>query len=268
MRIQLASDLHLEFLAEPFPGERLIAPVDGADVLVLAGDIANGDAAIRAFADWPVPVIYVAGNHESYGLDLDTSLEAMRAAAEGTAVRFLENDRVDLDGVRFLGCTLWTDYRLDPGSGSDVAAAMRVASRWMVDHRLIHHGDAPFTPTDARAIHDASRLWLLDALATPHAGPTVVVTHHGVHPGSVHPRFAGSDVNPAFVSDLGRTVLERADLWLHGHIHDSVDYRVGTTRVVTNPRGYASNRLAIDRIADLAAENPLWDATRTIDLGR
>jgi predicted phosphodiesterase len=71
MKIQLASDLHLEFLARDFPGERLITPAPDADVLILAGDIAVGAEAVELFADWPVPVLYVAGNHESYGRDIE-----------------------------------------------------------------------------------------------------------------------------------------------------------------------------------------------------
>lgn len=67
MRIQLASDLHLEFLRGYFPGERLIAPAHQADVLVLAGDIEKGTAGVELFSDWTTPVLYVLGNHEFYG---------------------------------------------------------------------------------------------------------------------------------------------------------------------------------------------------------
>lgn len=111
MKIQLASDLHLEFLQRDFPGERLICPAHEADLLVLAGDIANGTDAISLFKDWPVPVLYVAGNHEFYHRSFEITRTALRHAAAGTAVHFLDNDVVDFGGVRFLGCTLWTDYR-------------------------------------------------------------------------------------------------------------------------------------------------------------
>ena len=66
MRVQLASDLHLELLEREFPRERLIAPATDAEVLVLAGDIHNGTRAIERCSDWPVPVLYLAGNHEFY----------------------------------------------------------------------------------------------------------------------------------------------------------------------------------------------------------
>lgn len=116
MNIQLASDLHLEFLEKDFAGERLITPAPGADVLVPAGDIANGTETFKLFADWPVPVLYVAGNHEFYGHDLGYKLAKFRlvvgSGETASRIQFLENDRVDLGGVRFLGTTLWTDYRL------------------------------------------------------------------------------------------------------------------------------------------------------------
>ncbi len=67
MKIQLTSDLHLEFLERRFPTERIIVPAPGADILVLAGDIHNGAKAVALFADWPVQLLLLAGNHEFYG---------------------------------------------------------------------------------------------------------------------------------------------------------------------------------------------------------
>ena len=106
MRIQLASDLHLELLAGTWPQEHVVMPAAGADVLVLAGDIDRGLRTIERFARWPVPVLYVAGNHEFYDSDWEPLRAQMRRAAEGTAVRFLDNDAVTIGGVRFLGLSL------------------------------------------------------------------------------------------------------------------------------------------------------------------
>lgn len=112
MKIQLASDLHLEFLQSAFSRERLISPACDADVLELAGDIACGRHAIELFGDWPVPVLYVARNHEFYGFDFLTLRKDLLEAARGTSVRFLDDETADFGGVRFLGATLWTDYLL------------------------------------------------------------------------------------------------------------------------------------------------------------
>ena len=109
MKIQLASDLHLEFLRNLDPKERLIEPAEGADVLVLAGDIAGGSNSLRIFKDWPTPVVLLAGNHEYYGRGIEETQKGMRHEAEAAGIHFLENQSVVIDGGRFLGATLWTD---------------------------------------------------------------------------------------------------------------------------------------------------------------
>ena len=251
MRIQLASDLHLELLGQ-WPGECLISPAPDADVLVLAGDIHRGTAAIERFASWPVPVLYLAGNHEFYDGSWETLRDELRRAAEGTAVHVLDDDAVVIDGVRFLGCTLWTDYRLP---GLPLPETMAAAEKFLLDHRRIVTASGPFRAQQALDEHERSRAWLARELAIDASMPTVVLTHHAPHAGSVHPRFAGSTINGAFISDLTELV-EQADLWLHGHAHDSFDYRVGRCRVVCNPRGYAQNRHDVGSIDELVFENP------------
>lgn len=255
MKIQLASDLHLDILERSFSTHRVIEPA-AADVLVIAGDIHRGTGAFAKFADWPVPVIYVHGNHELYHQQYDDLLASMRAASSGSHIHWLEQDEYVLDGVRFLGCCLWTDYHLYP---DQEPAAMKEASERLLDHRVIETPQGCFTPQDALRIHQQSRAWLETKLAEEFDGATVVVTHHGPHPNSVHPRYAGSLLNAAFVSDL-TPLVARADLWLHGHVHDSFDYTVSGTRVIANPRGYALNRAAAQSPEQIAWENPAFDA--------
>src|SRR4051812_494384 len=106
MKIALLSDLHLS--VQPLP-----APPTEADVVVLAGDLGRPAAAIdwaRQFGERPV--LFVAGNHEFYGSDLVTALRELRRHAEGTRVQVLEREAWRFGGVRFLGCTLWSDHRL------------------------------------------------------------------------------------------------------------------------------------------------------------
>lgn len=258
MRIQLVSDLHLEFLAQCAPGERLFQISPEADVLVLAGDIAAGAAAIGHFADAPVPVLYVLGNHEHYGAEIDSTLQACREAAAGTAVTVLEEDAFVLDGVRFLGCTLWTDYRFR--SGLTPEQNMLAAERELADHYAIHQNGRLFTAADALRRHTRSLAWLDEQLRQWHRGRTVVVTHHGPHPRSVHQRFLNHRtmaLNGAFVSELSEQ-LARADLWLHGHVHDCFDYHEAGCRVVANPRGYVLNRGCAASAADFEFENPAF----------
>ena len=252
MKLQIASDLHLEFIQREFPGERLISPAYGADLLVLAGDIGNGTQAINLFRDWPVPVLFLAGNHEFYGHSIQQMRVDLRKAAASTSVTFLDNDAVDFGGVRFLGTTLWTDYRLELHRTQ--RQLMETAELSINDHRRIRDGGGKFTAQRALEEHEAARTWLDAELHRPYDGKTVVITHHGPHPLSVHPRYAGDPVNAAFVSDLSE-LLPKADLWLHGHVHDSFDYRVGECRVVANPLGYARNLRSVENPKELVFEN-------------
>jgi predicted phosphodiesterase len=262
MRIQIASDLHLEMLQRSFPGYNPVEPSLSADVLVLAGDIAAYADAVGAFAHWPVPVIYVHGNHEAYGHQYSLIADAIRDRASGTVVRYLERDVSVIGDVRFLGCCLWTDYDLY----RDRARSMEMARRFMHDHTVIRASpDEWYLPTHALAEHKRSFAWLQEQLVTPFDGRTVVVTHHGVAPLSIHPRYGNDPVNAAFASDL-RHLLDLADVWIHGHVHDSFDYRVGNARVIANPRGYARNLNMAGAPRDLRWENPTFDATLVIEV--
>jgi Icc-related predicted phosphoesterase len=279
MRIQLASDLHLEHLRDRFPGERVIAPAPDADLLVIAGDIANGVDGVRMFANWPVPVLYVVGNHESYGHELSTIRRAIREAAAGTSVLLLDNDiadllqfahwassrSVELQHIRVLGCTLWTDYEL-PNSPLRGRRARAYAERRLSDHRAIRSAEgAAFSASDALREHSASVAWLSRELAKPFAGRTVVITHHAPHIRSVHPRYSGDPLSTAFVSHLP-ALTAQADLWLHGHVHDSFDFVDGRCRVVANPLGYPLNRNSALNAHDLVFENPEFRHAFVIDI--
>lgn len=263
MKIQLASDLHLEFIARQFPGETLIRPSYGADVLVLAGDIASDLLGIKLFAHWPVPVVYVPGNHEYYNTDWPTMREQLKRAAKGTSVTVLDNSAWEFGGVRFLGTTLWTDYRLR--ANRTQRQLMDVAGSRLRDHSAIRVGAEAFTPEMALHDHEQSRQWLEERLALPFDGKTVVVTHHGPSARSIHPRYLGEPVNAAFVSELD-DIVERADFWLHGHVHDSFDYKVGDCRVVANPRGYPRNRSSVENVRQLEFENPEFQWACLLDV--
>lgn len=250
MKVQIASDLHLEFYKEATLEAARLPPAPNANVLVIAGDIARGTTAIEAFRDWPVPVIYVYGNHEHYGLDMSKNSKAIRAAAEGTAIHFLERGEAVIDGVRFLGTCLWTDYLLF--GREKQAAAMQYAEDNLRDHGVIKNSGKWFKAKDALHRHVLSKNWLRERLDTPFEGPTVVVTHHAPHTGSIHEKYASDLLCAAFVSDL-TPLMGNASLWIHGHVHDSFDYHVAGTRIIANPRGYPLKRNGIEY------ENPGFD---------
>ncbi len=250
MHIAIYSDLHVEFGSFEPPAAL------GADVVVLAGDIlAPGSRAIRWMSRASVfgrlPIVFVAGNHEYYGRDLLSEELGMRVEASharGAGVHFLQCDEVVIQGVRFLGCTLWTDFELAflGRSGSELAPrrehAMRKCATGLNDYASVRTTDGGIgrllRPADTLAIHWQHRDWLQRKLRERHAGPTVVVTHHAPHRGSLAQRFADDPISAGFVSELPDAFFATPVLWIHGHTHDSFDYVVGNCRVVCNPRGY------------------------------
>lgn len=229
MKIQVLSDLHREF--SPYP----LTPTD-AEVIVLAGDVDVGTFGIEWAKALGKPVVYVAGNHEFYHQDIQRMTDELRDASAGSPVHFLENERVIIGDTRFLGCTLWTDFRLFGDHMRD--ACMVQARRSLNDFRIIHNGAARFTPEDSIALHEESRAWLKAELTQPFAGKTVVVTHHMPHGKCVSARYAHDSLSACFASNADE-LMNLADLWIFGHTHDSNDVTIGKTRLLDNPRGYS-----------------------------
>jgi predicted phosphodiesterase len=232
--ILLLSDLHLEF-------EGFIPAQGNADFVVLAGDIHVKQKAIPWIKEhFNVPVLYIIGNHEYYKGSLNNSLQKLKAAAEGSNIRVLNNEVAEFGNIRFLGCTLWTDYRL---TGNQVLAQWD-AEQVMTDFKQIREAD--YRRLRASTIaqeHALSRRFLEDELEREFQGATVVITHHAPTELSiVEPyRSQKGHLNAAYASQLDRLMsADRVSHWFHGHTHASSDYDMYGTRVVCNPRGYSN----------------------------
>ena len=253
MKLHVLSDLHLAI-------RPIEAPTIDADVTVIAGDLGTPDEAIAWARAFERPVVLIPGNHDEHAHSIPGAVRRLRELAEGTSVHVLANDALVLGGVRFLGPTLWTDYRLY-GDAEARALAIAEAQRLIRDYRAIRLDDegTPFTPYAAAALFADNARWLEDRLAEPHDGPTVVVSHHAPSPRSVHPRFAESIVNPSFVSNAEHLLDgRRVALWIHGHAHDGFDYAVHGTRVLCNPRGHTCHG---------AIENDRFDPRLVVEVG-
>ena len=261
-KILVLSDLHTEFLQYWALPEEL----PDFNVCVLAGDIAGSpQKGVNFAATAPgligKPVLYVSGNHEFYGGEIENRLRVGKEAAADTNVRLLDCNVTIVDGVRFVGAILWTDYLLQSQQGWSMA----MAAQGLYDHKAIERrgpqGALRFAPADALARHHADRDYIETVLSVPFDGPTVVVTHHAPHPRSVAARFVDDGLTPCFVSDL-TAVIERyaPALWIHGHTHDCFDYRVGKTRIVCNPKGYGPSR------PGRRLENVAFDVGRVVEV--
>jgi predicted phosphodiesterase len=242
MKLWILSDLHID-VNRRYPLV-LPNPRPAHDAVVIAGNICHGVAAgvqfiVREALD-DKPVLYVAGNHEFYGHDRHQELAAGRAeAARHNNVHLLERDSVEIDGVVFWGCTLWTDYRY--AGVREQARAMHLAAQRLNDHRLIRNGSGAWQPQHCLEEHEASRAWLADELARTGSQTKVVVTHHAPSGRSVQASYKEDLLTAAFASNLD-DLVGKAVLWVHGHMHAPVDYALDGCRVVANPRGYVGIR--------------------------
>ena len=232
MHLQVFSDLHLEScITEPVRKK--------PDVVVLAGDIHQGRAGVKwAKRHWrDCPVIYVPGNHEFYNHAMTDLIKALRREAKGSNVHVLENKAVEIGGFVFLGCTLWTNFELWPNARE----AMLFANHEMNDFWVIKKtdGNKMYSAEDSAKRHAASVRWLTRRLARHDPARTIVVTHHAPSPRSISPQNVGDMMSAAFASNLEPLIkASRVPLWIHGHTHYNVDYKIGTTRIYSNQRGY------------------------------
>ena len=239
MKINFVSDIHLETY-DWFPkfsarkATQMFNSLFSCDVLVLAGDIVSSP---RMLAEWletsPVPVVYLLGNHEYYGKSFDRTQDLFRTALQKLPhVHMLDTDTVEIQGVKFIGATLWTNFdRKNP-------LVMEDARRSINDFRQIEG----CTVDRMLARFEQERDWLDSELGNNEmaSASTVVVTHFGPSDLSQHSSFQNSAIGRYFVSSLDDLIEKyQPALWIHGHTHDSCDYRIGKTRVVSNQSGYS-----------------------------
>ncbi len=237
------SDLHLEFQTYDIPH----LDTDSKTVLVLAGDIHIKDRAetsswLEDLSKRFFHIIRILGNHEHYRSTLEVTAQKIKdavAAKNLHNVSVLDNESVTLISINgpihFVGSTLWTDFnKADP--------ITMYASAALSDYKLIRW-DNYNRKLSAQYIlgqHREAKRFIIDAVSN-NIFPTVVVSHHAPHDYSVGAQYKNDyHMNGCYRSDLSDIMLDHPHikLWVHGHMHDQVDYTIGDTRVICNPRGY------------------------------
>lgn len=227
MNIQYASDLHLEFNVPP----GIFYSVSG-DILILAGDIIDGKLrgldVLNLIASKFNHIIMVMGNHEFYKGKFTTAYDKLKTNLPDN-VHLLQNEIIDIDGQRFLGATLWS--RMD-------IFDQYLAKQRMNDYKCVRIGpaDKPWLkkldPSDTVADHEQTVLWLEKNVQKD----DIIITHHAPSFVSCNPDYTG---NTAYATDLSYIMLDNdPSYWIHGHLHDKVDYVIGNTKVKSNPMGY------------------------------
>ena len=242
------SDLHVDHHADG--GIALVASLAEADALVIAGDLTESDTLFPAlelccarYAD----VIFVPGNHEFYFSsleDLPRRLACLRVrlANRGQRLHVLINRVLELGGLRFVGTTLWVRR---------VVGIERLHSQ-MNDFRYIKGADPQ--------VYEANEKAVAFLEGNVRSGD-VVITHHAPSADSISTRYAGNPLNPMYVCDMESLMADRdPDLWIHGHMHHSVDYFVSNTRVISNPFGYVgetNSRFRGDLVVEVVEGRPI-----------
>lgn len=268
MKIAYCSDLHLEF--DDYPD---LDSVEPADVLILAGDcfLANDFKRHPIFDSRVLPqgsarlyrairyveflkdrlktfgrIILVAGNHEYYTARHHVTDDVMRSLSTiDSRITFLQRESFDIDGVRFIGATMWSDF--DKGN----PLTMYDAKSNMNDFVKITFKDGEtyrrFGPGDAARIHSDHKRWIFDT-AKESQLPCVVVTHHAPSFESIPEQFWRSSLNGAYASELSYDILSTPQIkaWVHGHVHVETTYPIGDAVVYANPRGYIHHGEGID----------------------
>jgi predicted phosphodiesterase len=215
----------------------LDAPQNDADIIVAAGDIGVSTEGVDWLKALKKPVIYVAGNHEFYHQEYLQTINLIRRQCAGSNVHFLENDCFVYEGVRFLGCTLWSDLFVE---GDKKAEAL---GKILNDFRRIQFGENPFDADQFNQLHQISKAWLQQQLVQPFSGKTVVVTHHA--PSTWSWKESPHALKKlAYCNDM-KPLLHEHDIaaWFHGHVHSRADYRISGARILCNPRGYFDTKL-------------------------
>lgn len=253
MKISYLSDLHYEF--QPLYD---FTKDEGGDVLILAGDINTADMMRlnrtdksartsrrhmellkKNLADKYSKVIYILGNHEHYYFTFEeTSMQLRKSFADigFTNVSIMEDDCMIVDDVLFICSTLWSDFlKEDPVS-------INACWNGMNDYRVIA-SSADFgtiNPQYTLDRHKKSKAFIQQTLQENKEMKTVVVTHHGPTMKSLNAEHSGNALDGAYCSDLSEMILDNPQIkyWVSGHCHTNTEYEVGTTKVVSNCRGY------------------------------
>ena len=228
MKFQLMSDLHFEFQRDG--GKEFVekSNVLDVDALVIAGDLHPIESAEELFtrldrfcAKWP-KVIYVPGNHEYYGQrPAAVRGRLLEVQKQLNNLSILDSAVIEIKGVRIIGGTLW--FKDDPFNKYCAKVFGFNDFHWIQN----------FEPW----VYEESRKFkgLLHKSLVP---GSVVITHHAPTDLSIHPRFKGDELNRFYVNDCSKEILNKKPaLWMHGHMHDALDYTVGVTRVICNPYG-------------------------------
>ena len=238
MRIQYASDLHLEF-ADNWRVLKQEEPMNvRGDILVLAGDIGylgDDNYQTHPFWDWASEnyqqVIVALGNHEFYKFyDLSSMHDGLIGEIRPN-IHYYYNVVVHIQDIDIIVSTLWANITLEDAY---------ITEHSVTDFRRILYGEDILTFADFNREHKRCLEFIKQSVADSTAKHKIVVTHHVPSFQLMSPEFQGSRINGAFTVELADYIATSGiDYWIYGHSHRNIDKTIGTTRCICNQFGYA-----------------------------
>lgn len=229
--LQILSDIHLEFAKYQY------IPSKNANIVIDAGDLCSQESNIEYKAIDHIKeilkhdkiLIYVPGNHEYYNGDYKNKIEFKNENLRNFYL--LDNKSIILNGIKFVGSTLWSNVN-------------EYISYYVNDTNMIKNNGKKFSCNDIRSEFKKNLEYIVSELedSLKQNLSTVIITHYLPSFDSIHPKYKNYIINSAFASDLNDIIIKYSPiLWIHGHTHSSLDYKIGNTRIVCNPRGYVEN---------------------------
>ena len=248
MRIWHISDLHLN--EEEMKKWSELDNIPEADIAVILGDVS--DDGLKNI-EWcgkhiipHMPVIYVPGNHDFYNSDLHEIDIQARELAKKNNIIYLNKDTVIIDGIRFIGGALWSDFRVngfkdDLSEEENIARNIEVAKK-KTDFKKIFickKTSQNITPYDTAEIHKTTRDFFQKELSQKFDGKTIVLSHFSPLKDSTMEEFEKSPTHPSYASDQSDVVTKyKPEMWLFAHIHGFFEKNIHGTKFACNPRGY------------------------------
>lgn len=251
MKFQYVSDLHREF------SEHKVDQL--ADCLLLAGDIGVGcdEEWITEHCERFEHVVMVAGNHEFYHQNMGKTIEDfINLEIKVKNFHFLNNDLIELEGIKIAGTTMWSPMYSSKNK--------LLIEQGLMDFKLIRVGKCFGYKKGVKFSSHLAEFYFKEAKRFLIENPAdIVITHHAPHYNSTAERFKDSPYNDAFYADMSE-ILDREQIWVHGHMHNSSDYKVGNTHILCNPRGYVDDRGYIPH----EESNPQYNALNYFEVNK
>lgn len=237
LRIQIASDLHIEQFEDTPDPSTLITPV--ADVLILAGDIGSLyryeqlQNFLYELCKGFKYVLYIPGNHEFYYLrnSYRLTLEALRARLYSIKnsipnLYVLERRSIIINDVMIVGATLWSNPLVEIPK-----YIVRIHGVDTQTYKEMHEENLRFVEKSIEEQPENMR-----TLVVTHYAPSFYTLRH-CHRKKVK-------YHSLYATDLEYLLDGRVHTWVCGHVHSNFDYTTKEgTRVVGNQVGKINDNL-------------------------